>query len=57
MLTPEQVFNASRLEILVPDERIDISTLDTGSRDWFRTLISHPQRQLAFFGERPRENY
>lgn len=51
MLTPEQVFNASRLEILVPEDYADISTLDTTSKGWFHDLIARPQRQLTFFGE------
>lgn len=47
----EELFTASRLEVLVPEERVRLDSLDTTSPTWWSQLSTKPQRKLAFFGE------
>lgn len=44
------LFTECRLEVLVPDERVQLDTLDTDNPHWWSELRSRPERKLAFFG-------
>ncbi|KAF8609484.1 hypothetical protein BDV93DRAFT_145712 [Ceratobasidium sp. AG-I] len=51
MSNPEQLFNSLKLEVLVPDEVVDIPEPDAGS-SWIRKLETLPERPAAYFDER-----
>jgi hypothetical protein len=47
----DELFTSSRLEVLVPEQRVHLDALDTGSPRWWSNLSTMPQRKQAFFGE------
>lgn len=48
----DDLFRSTRLEVLVPEQRVHLDVLDTGSPRWWSNLSTMPQRKQAFFGER-----
>ena len=42
----EEIFNSSKLDIIVPEELLDLS-----AEDWLHSLSLVKQRDKAFFGE------
>lgn len=49
MTSPELLFNSLRLEVLVPDELLDLPESITDS-DWVSKLERLPQRPASYFG-------
>jgi hypothetical protein len=48
MSNPEQLFNALRLEVIVPDEVVDFS--ESTDSTWIRNLEALGERPAAYFG-------
>lgn len=55
MSNPEQLFNSLKLEVLVPDEVVDLPEPDAGS-PWIRKLETLSERPAAYFGIDNRTN-